>query len=97
MVLRIDVAVYSALGLLDGTHTPYARPADSAKNYFNRKGFHSVIMQAVAFHHYFLTDIWIDWPSVFMMQESSETQSFMQTVKWNTCSQHTTLKSLWSY
>ena len=22
MVLRIDVAVYSALGLLDGTHTP---------------------------------------------------------------------------
>ena len=37
-------------------------PVECAKDYYNRKGFHSIIMQAVADHRYCFTDIYIGWP-----------------------------------
>ena len=35
------------LGAIDGSHIPIRTPTEHQENYINRKGFHSVILQAV--------------------------------------------------
>ena len=50
------------IGAVDGTHIPILVPVECAKDYYNRKGFHSIIMQAVADHRYCFADIYIGWP-----------------------------------
>ena len=37
-------------------------PEDCTKDYYNRKGYHSIILQAIADHRYCFTDINIGWP-----------------------------------
>ena len=39
-------------GVIDGTHIKIAAPSDYPLNYYNRKCFHSIIMQAVVDHAY---------------------------------------------
>ena len=39
-------------GAIDGTHIPITAPPDYSSNYFNRKCFYSIIMQAVVDHAY---------------------------------------------
>lgn len=51
------------IGAVDGTHIPILAPEECAKDYYNRKGYHSIIMQAVTDHRYCFTDIYIGWPS----------------------------------
>ena len=36
-----------AFGAIDGMHIPILRPQESPSDYFNRKGYHSILMQAV--------------------------------------------------
>ena len=36
-----------AAGAIDGTHIPIVRPQESASDYYNRKEFYSITMQAV--------------------------------------------------
>ena len=52
-----------AAGAIDGTHIPILRPkGDSGADYYNRKGFYSIVMQAVVdFRGYFM-DIYLGWP-----------------------------------
>uniref|UniRef100_A0A3Q3DET4 DDE Tnp4 domain-containing protein n=1 Tax=Hippocampus comes TaxID=109280 RepID=A0A3Q3DET4_HIPCM len=47
------------LGAIDGTHIPIIRPHDCHTDYYNRKGFYSVIMQAVVDSSYRFIDIFI--------------------------------------
>ena len=48
-----------AAGAIDGSHIPILRPDESASDYYNRKGYYSVIMQAmVDFRGY----VYIGWP-----------------------------------
>ena len=50
-------------GAIDGTHIPILRPAgDSGSDYYNRKGFYSIIMQAVVDYRGTFLDIYIGWP-----------------------------------
>lgn len=49
-------------GALDGTHIPILAPAENHTDYFNRKGFHSVVMQALVDYRYRFMDIYIGWP-----------------------------------
>jgi hypothetical protein len=49
-------------GALDGTHIPILAPADNHTDYFNRKGFHSIVMQALMDYRYRFMDIYIGWP-----------------------------------
>lgn len=49
-------------GAIDGTHIPIIKPNDSASDYFNRKGFYSVIMQAVVDSSGLFLDSYIGWP-----------------------------------
>ena len=49
-------------GAIDGTHIPILAPAENHTDYINRKGYHSVVMQAVVDSKYLFRDIVIGWP-----------------------------------
>ena len=49
-------------GALDGSHIPIEVPQDSPSDYHNRKGWHSVILQALVDDVGNFTDICVGWP-----------------------------------
>uniref|UniRef100_A0A3B3HBN3 DDE Tnp4 domain-containing protein n=1 Tax=Oryzias latipes TaxID=8090 RepID=A0A3B3HBN3_ORYLA len=49
-------------GAIDGSHIPVIAPHENHADYFNRKGCHSVILQAVVDHKYCFKNINIGWP-----------------------------------
>ena len=49
-------------GAIDGTHIPIKAPSDHPDEYYNRKSFHSVILQAVVDSFMYFTDICVGWP-----------------------------------
>ena len=49
-------------GAIDGTHIPILAPSENHVEYVNRKGFHSIIMQAVTDCNYLFRDIVVGWP-----------------------------------
>lgn len=49
-------------GAIDGTHIPIIAPQQYHSDYFNRKGWHSVVMQGIVDHSYRFTDVLIGWP-----------------------------------
>lgn len=49
-------------GAIDGTHIPIVSPSDNHTDYVNRKGYHSVIIQAVVDSKYLFRDTVIGWP-----------------------------------
>jgi hypothetical protein len=36
------------IGAIDGTHIPIIAPSENSSDFYNRKGYYSIIMQAVA-------------------------------------------------
>ena len=51
-----------AAGGIDGSHIPIIRPDESASDYYNRKGYYSIIMQAMVDHLGLFIDVYIGWP-----------------------------------
>ena len=49
-------------GALDGCHIPIIAPEEHPEDYHNRKGWHSIILQAVVDHNYCFTDVMVGWP-----------------------------------
>ena len=49
-------------GAIDGTHIPILAPEESHLTYVNRKGYHSIIVQAVVDSNYIFRDVVIGWP-----------------------------------
>ena len=49
-------------GAVDGTHILIMSPQDCPADYFNRKGWHSILMQGMVDHLYRFTDVYIGWP-----------------------------------
>ena len=49
-------------GAVDGTHIPIIAPDEYNADYHNRKGWYSILMQAVVDHQYRFTDVCIGWP-----------------------------------
>ncbi|KAL9977854.1 hypothetical protein ACROYT_G015308 [Oculina patagonica] len=50
------------IGAIDGSHIPIKAPTSCPENYINRKGFHSVVLQAVSDHEMMFTDCYVGWP-----------------------------------
>ena len=51
-----------AAGAVDGTHIPIIRPHEYHTDYYNRKGFYSLVMQAVVDSNYRFIDLYLGWP-----------------------------------
>ncbi|XP_039537910.1 protein ANTAGONIST OF LIKE HETEROCHROMATIN PROTEIN 1-like [Pimephales promelas] len=49
-------------GAIDGSHIPIIAPEDNHAEYFNRKGWHSVLLQGVMDHRFCFTNIYAGWP-----------------------------------
>ncbi|XP_059191461.1 uncharacterized protein LOC131973472 [Centropristis striata] len=49
-------------GAIGGTHIPIAPPRDNPDHYINRRGWHSVLLQAVVDHRVCFTDVYAGWP-----------------------------------
>ena len=49
-------------GAIDGTHIPIIAPAVNHADYVNRKGYHSIVMQAVVDCKYLFRDVVVGWP-----------------------------------
>lgn len=50
------------VGAIDGSHIAIEAPSQYANSYFNRKKFHSVVLQAVCLDDLRFTDINVGWP-----------------------------------
>ena len=50
------------LGAIDGSHIPIGRPDESASDYYNRKGYYSIIMQAMVNFRGLFMGVDIGWP-----------------------------------
>ncbi|XP_072039863.1 uncharacterized protein [Amphiura filiformis] len=48
-------------GAIDGTHIQISAPLDQHNDYHNRKGFTSIILQAVCDHQLRFTDVYVGW------------------------------------
>uniref|UniRef100_A0A673MI78 Zmp:0000000634 n=1 Tax=Sinocyclocheilus rhinocerous TaxID=307959 RepID=A0A673MI78_9TELE len=44
----------------NGSHIPIIAPQEDAAAYYNRKGWHSIVLQAVVDHNF--TDVYVGWP-----------------------------------
>ena len=67
--LEEDIAGFEAergfpqvVGAIDGTHIPIICPEESGSDYYNRKGYYSVIMQAVVDYQGLFIDVYVEWP-----------------------------------
>ena len=60
-------------GAIDGCHIPMAAPVEFHTDFYNRKGWYSMIIQAVADHKYRFTDI---YTGCFLYKTISITQTF---------------------
>ena len=57
-----DLGFPHCAGAVDGTHIPIISPRECPADYYNRKGWHSIIMQGLVDHHGHFTNINIGWP-----------------------------------
>ncbi len=49
-------------GAVDGSHIPIITPAENATDYFNRKKFRSIVLQAIVDHEYRFMNVYAGWP-----------------------------------
>ena len=54
--------IIQCAGAIDGSHIPVSAPAGNHTDYYNRKGWYSIVIQAVVDHNYIFRDIYIGWP-----------------------------------
>ena len=59
---RSKWGVPQCIGAIDGCHIPIASPAMNRTDYYNRKGWYSMILQGVVDHSYRFIDVNIGWP-----------------------------------
>ena len=50
------------IGAIDGTHIPIIAPKDHPLDYFNRKGYHSILLQALVDDEYRFLNVNTGWP-----------------------------------
>jgi len=64
-VIRVFESLWGfpqVVGAIDGTHIPILKPDYSSSDYYNRKGYYSIPMQAVVDSKDMFVDVNIGWP-----------------------------------
>lgn len=59
---KIDYGFPQCAGAVDGTHIPILSPHECPADYYNRKGWHSIIVQGVVDNKGLFTDVYVGWP-----------------------------------
>ena len=59
---RSQWGMIQCAGAVDGCHIPVMPPASNHTDFYNRKGWYSIILQAVVDDKYLFTDICVGWP-----------------------------------
>jgi len=54
--------ILQCAGSIDGTHIPITPPAMNHTDYYDRKGWYSIITQAIVDHNGLFRDLCIGWP-----------------------------------
>ena len=49
-------------GAVDGSHIPILPSHDSPTDYYNCKGYHSIVLQALVNHQYHFMNVYVGWP-----------------------------------
>ena len=57
-----EMGVPQCVGSIDGSHIPVTPPAINHTDYYNRKGWYSMLVQAVVDHNYLFRNLNIRWP-----------------------------------
>ncbi|CAB5202448.1 unnamed protein product [Rhizophagus irregularis] len=61
----------NVIGAIDGSHIPIKAPHLFPVDYFNRKGFYSIVLQAVVDHKKSFLDICVGWPGRGLIQKQT--------------------------
>ena len=59
---KTDLGFPQCAGAVDGSHIPIVSPQECPADYYNRKGWHSIILQGTVDHQGRLIDIYVGWP-----------------------------------
>ena len=54
--------ISQCVGSIDGSHIPVTPPAMNHTDYYNSKGWYSMLVQALVDHNYLFRDLCISWP-----------------------------------
>ena len=54
--------VPQCVGAVDGSHIPIYGPKENHTDYYNRKGYYSIVLQGLVDHRYCFLDVYIGWP-----------------------------------
>ena len=54
--------VPQCVGAINSTHIPIIAPKNNLLVYYNCKGYHSVMLQALVDHKYKFLDVFVSWP-----------------------------------
>ena len=57
-----DHSFPQCVGAVDGSHIPIVSPQECPVDYYNRKGFHSIILQGTVDHKGRFIDVSVGWP-----------------------------------
>ena len=64
-MLSVDLKVggdFLCVGAVDGSHIPVRPPVLNHTNYYNHKGWYSILVQAVIDHKYLFHYLNVGWP-----------------------------------
>ena len=59
---KSKLGMVQCVGSIDRYHIPIAPPALNHTDYYNRKGWYSVVLQAVVDSNYLFRDVCVGWP-----------------------------------
>ena len=75
--LECQAGLLQVGGAIDGSHIPFKAPLEDPDAYYNRKGFHSIVLQGVVDCFLNFTDIFIGYPG--------RVHEYYQTVGYSCC------------
>ena len=87
-------SVPQCAGAIDGSHIPVKPPIQNHTDYYNHKGWYSVIIQAVVDSEYLFRDINVGWPgSVHDARVYANSQFYQKVVEGNLLTGHSKIIS----